>query len=66
MKAWDAITTSWNMTRGYSWTILAMGLIAIPLIIAGLICLIIGIFPIIMWLESSFAVLYYSVSLKKS
>jgi hypothetical protein len=66
MKAWDAIATSWNMTRVYSWTIFAMGLIAIPLIIAGLICLIIGIFPIIMWLESSFAVLYYSVSLKKS
>jgi hypothetical protein len=38
---------------------------AIPIAIAGLICLIVGIFPAIIWIEASFASLYQAVAFVK-
>ena len=57
----EAIELSWKLTRGHGWTIFFMGLSSIFIIIFGLILLIIGIFPAIMWVSSSFAALYESV-----
>jgi len=62
MGAVDAVKESWNMTKGYAVDIFLIGLIAIPLAIAGLICFVVGIIPVIMWVRCAFATMYYAVS----
>jgi uncharacterized membrane protein len=62
MDVIPAVKESWRMTTGHAWKIFLMGLLAIPIAIAGLICLIVGIIPAVMWIESAFASLYYAVS----
>jgi len=61
----EAVELSWKLTRGHGWTIFFMGLTSFFIIIFGLILMIIGIFPAIMWVSSSFAALYQSVLLEK-
>lgn len=61
----SAVETSWKMTKGHGWTIFFMGLASFFICIAGLIILFIGIFPAIIWIESSFATLYDTVLNKK-
>ncbi len=56
-----AIEESWRLTKGYGWTIFAMGLVSFFIIIFGLVLLIVGIFPAIIWVSSSFAVLYQDI-----
>jgi len=58
----SAIKESWRMTRSHAWDIFALGLLAIPITIAGLICLGVGVIPAIMWIRASFASMYYAVS----
>ena len=58
----EAVKESWRMTKGHAVDIFIMGLITIPLAIAGLICLIVGIIPVVMWIRSAFASMYYAVS----
>jgi hypothetical protein len=65
MNATDAIKESWNMTDGYAWTVFGMGLLAGPIIIAGYICLFVGVFISMMWLYIAFASLYHAVRLKR-
>jgi len=60
-----AVETSWKMTKGHGWTIFFMALASFFICIAGLIILFIGIFPALIWIESSFATLYGSVLNKK-
>ena len=57
----EAVKESWRMTRGYAGKIFLMGLLAIPLFIAGLICMVVGIIPAIMWIRCAFASMYYAV-----
>lgn len=57
----EAVEQSWKLTRGHGWTIFLMGFVSIFIIIFGLILMIVGIFPAIMWVSSSFASLYQSV-----
>ena len=64
MEAIEALRTSWAMTRGHGWTIFAMSLLVIPIVIGGLIALLVGIFIAIMWICAAFAVLYHSVEQK--
>ena len=61
----EAVEMSWRLTRGHGWQIFLMGLVSFFIIIFGLILLIIGIFPAIMWISSSFATLYGSVLKEK-
>jgi hypothetical protein len=61
----EAIKKSWEMTRGYSWTIFGMAIASFFIAIAGIICLVVGIFPAIIWIESAFAALYWAVATKK-
>jgi uncharacterized membrane protein len=56
-----AVEESWHMTKGYGWTIFGLALMSIPIVIAGLICLIVGIFPALILINSSFASLYQAV-----
>ena len=65
MEAMEAIKKSWEMTKGYTWTIFGMAVMSFFIAIAGLICLGVGIFPAIIWISSAFASLYWSVATKK-
>jgi uncharacterized membrane protein len=65
MEAMEALKASWAMTKGHGWTIFFMGLLAIPIVLAGLIALIFGVLISAMWITAAFAVLYHSVYLKK-
>jgi uncharacterized membrane protein len=57
----EAVELSWKMTKGHGWKIFFMGFVSIFIIIFGLCMLIVGIFPAIIWVSSSFAALYESV-----
>jgi hypothetical protein len=61
----EAVELSWKLTRGHGWQIFFMGVASIFIIIFGLILLIVGIFPALMWICSSFAALYESVLREK-
>ncbi|MFC2098676.1 hypothetical protein ACFLTA_05750 [Bacteroidota bacterium] len=65
MEALEALKTSWAMTKGHGWTIFGMFWLAIPIVIAGLICFFFGVFISAMWITASFAVLYHAVYVKK-
>jgi uncharacterized membrane protein len=62
----DAIQTSWRMTRGHAVEVFAIGLLGILLMIAGVICLGVGIIIAIMWIEAASASLYYAVSARET
>jgi len=65
LDAIGAVEESWRMTRGYGWTIFGMGIISIFIVIAGLLCLIIGIIPAAIWISAAFATIYQTVLNKK-
>jgi uncharacterized membrane protein len=60
-----AVEKSWSMTRGHGWTIFGMGLLAIPIVIAGLLCLIVGIFFALIWINTAFASIYYAIDIEE-
>ena len=62
MEVIEAIKASWKMTNGYAWKVFLIGLLAIPIFIAGLICFGIGVIISIMWIRLAFASLYHAVS----
>ncbi len=57
-----AIDESWRMTGGHGWKIFLIGLLAIPIFIAGLLCLGVGVIISGMWVNMALASLYYAVS----
>jgi hypothetical protein len=61
----EAVELSWKLTRGHGWQIFFMGLSSFFIVILGLILMIVGIFPALMWICSSFAALYESVLREK-
>ena len=64
MDVMDALRVSWDMTRGYGWQIFLMGLLAIPVVLLGLICLFVGVIVSVMWISAAFAVMYHAVEMK--
>jgi len=60
----DAVKESWRMTGGYTWNIFFIGLLAIPVFIAGLLALIVGLIPAYMWVMLALASMYHAVSRK--
>lgn len=60
-----AVEESWRMTRGHGWKIFAMGITSFFILLFGLILCLVGIFPAIIWVGSSFASLYESVLREK-
>jgi uncharacterized membrane protein len=62
MEAIEAVKESWRMTGGYAWKVFLIGLLAIPISIAGLICFGVGIIFALMWIRLAFASLYHAVS----
>jgi hypothetical protein len=61
----EAVELSWKLTRGHGWRIFAMGITSFFIFIFGMLMLIVGILPAIMWISSSFATLYQSVLIQK-
>ena len=61
----EAVELSWKLTRGHGWQIFFMGFVSIFIVIFGLCLLIVGIFPALIWISSSFAALYESVLREK-
>lgn len=64
MKATKAIKESWRMTSGHGWKVFLIGLLGIPIFIAGLICLGVGVIISVMWISMALASLYHAVSLQ--
>ena len=65
MEVIEAIKESWRMTGGHAWTVFFIGLLAIPIGIAGLICFGVGVIISIMWVTITFASLYHAVSMSR-
>lgn len=61
MSAWDAVQESWDMTTGHAWKIFAMSILAVPIIVAGLICLGVGVIVSVMLIGLAFASLYHAL-----
>ncbi len=61
----EAVEYSWKLTKGHGWTIFFMGFTSIFIVLFGLLLLIVGIIPAIIWVWSSFATLYESVLQEK-
>jgi uncharacterized membrane protein len=61
----EAVELSWKLTKGHGWQIFFMGFVSFFIVIFGFCMLIVGIFPAIMWICSSFASLYESVLIEK-
>ena len=62
MSVIEAIKESWHMTNGHAGTVFLIGLLAIPIVIAGLICLVVGVIISFMWVSMAVASLYHAVS----
>lgn len=62
MEVIEAVKTSWRMTNGHAWKVFLIGLLGIPIFIAGAICLGVGIIIAIMWITMALASLYHAVS----
>jgi uncharacterized membrane protein len=62
MEVIAAVKASWRMTDGYGWKVFLIGLLAIPIFIAGLICFGVGVIISGMWVNMAFASLYHAVS----
>jgi uncharacterized membrane protein len=60
-----AVEESWRLTKGYGWRIFGMGLLAIPIAIGGLLLLVVGIIPAIIWITVTFASMYHAVMLER-
>lgn len=61
----EAVEMSWRMTRGHGWTIFFMGFVSFFIFLFGLLLMIVGVFPAIIWISSAFTSLYQSVVLEK-
>jgi hypothetical protein len=61
-----AVEESWRLTRGHGWTIFAMAILSFFIFLAGLIMLIVGTLPALIWIRSSFASLYEAVLSEKN
>jgi len=64
MDAISAIKESWRMTNGHALEVFLIGLLGIPIVIAGLICFIVGVIVSIMWITTAMASLYHAVDLQ--
>ncbi|MFC1914647.1 hypothetical protein ACFLWK_00100 [Chloroflexota bacterium] len=62
MAVIEAVKYSWHMTNGHAWKVFFILLLAIPIIIAGLICFGVGVILSFMWISMAFASLYHAVS----
>lgn len=58
----EAIKESWRRTSGHFWTIIGTALLAIPIVLVGILLLIVGVIPAIMWTSLAYATVYAAVT----
>lgn len=58
----EAVEASWRLTKGHAFKIFLLGVTCIFMFFGGLVLLLVGVLPAIMWACSSFAALYLSIS----
>ncbi len=63
MDAVEAVKESWRMTNGHAMTIFLFGICTIPIALAGLICMGVGIVVSVMWIKATLASIYHSVKI---
>lgn len=62
LDAIKAVEKSWQMTKGYGWTIFGMAILSFFILIGGLLVFGVGILVSFMWIHAAFATLYQAVS----
>jgi uncharacterized membrane protein len=62
MEAMEAVRASWEMTKGHAGTIFIMGLLSIPIHIAGLLVFIVGVVVSGLLVSVAFALLYHTIA----
>lgn len=62
MAVIEAVQESWRMSGGHAWEVFLVGLLAIPISIAGLIVFGVGVIVSTMWIALALASLYHAVS----
>ena len=61
MEVMEALNKSWQMTKGYGWTIFFMAFLAFWIVILGLLALIFGVIISSIWISTAFAAMYQAV-----
>jgi len=61
MELTEALTRSWEMTKGYGGQIFLMGILAFFIAIGGLIILFFGVIISMIWIRTAFATMYQAV-----
>jgi uncharacterized membrane protein len=56
-----ALRESWERTRGHGWTIFGIWLLAIPILLGGVILLVVGLIPALMWVQLANACYYAAI-----
>lgn len=62
LDAVSAVRESWQRSRGHGWTIFGVFVLAIPLLLIGVLLLVVGVIPAMMWAQLASAVLYAAVT----
>lgn len=57
-----AVRGSWELTRGHALTIFGIWMLAIPIALAGLLLLIVGVIPALMWAQLASTSYYVAVT----
>lgn len=65
LDAVAAVEKSWDMTRGHSWRIFGLALLAVPIMIVGFLLLIVGAFFGYLWIKTAFASLYCAIDIEE-
>ena len=64
MEPVAAVEKSWEMTKGYGWTVFGIGMMAIPVFIGGILFFVVGVIFAIIWISTAFASFYHAVDLE--
>jgi ABC-type dipeptide/oligopeptide/nickel transport system permease component len=62
----EAVEGSWRLTRGHAWQVFGLYFLAIPIFFIGLLLMVVGVIPALMWISSAFSAMYLSVSGSKN
>lgn len=62
LDAVGAVRESWERTRGHGWAIFGVFVLAIPIVLIGLVLLVVGVIPALMWVQLASAALYADVT----
>jgi uncharacterized membrane protein len=65
LGGFEAVKASWKMTDNHAGTVFLIGLLGIPIAIAGVLCFLVGIIPAGMWISMALASLYYAVDSRR-